>query len=465
MMKRNLGIDLLRGLAIIGMVLAAVIPWTAEFPGWMYHAQVGPPDFKFNPNNPGITWVDLVFPFFLFAMGAAFPLALRKKLDDGAYGTITTGLLRRGALLLFFALALAYLTPDNLTGAPWQNYLTALVTFGSFFLVFMRFEGRNVKRYGLQALGFLVIAVLAYYHSEVLGNTFNKGKSNIIILVLANMAVFGSIAWLLTANSFLLRGAIILAFMGVWFTKDIAGSWTQALWNFHPDIRWFYNFSFLKYLCIVLPGSVLGDLLVQNKEVANRFYTNEEHKKVRLLTLLGLAFVVFHVVTLYTRTLQLNLMGHVLFVVAFFFLLRTDNQGVLAFYKRLVAWGLVLVSVGLFFEPLDGGIKKDPSSFSYWFLTSGLAFIFFIVCDYLTKVFSNNVLVTSIVKNGQNPMIAYCVSAFCITPVFGLLQILPLFDALGAQSPYLGLIRTVVYMVLMVLITNYATNKKWFWRS
>lgn len=100
--KRNYSIDLLRGLAIIGMVLAAVVPWLADWPGWMYHAQVGPPDFKFNPNNPGITWVDLVFPFFLFAMGAAFPLALRNKLESKQYKVMVTGLLRRGLLLVFF---------------------------------------------------------------------------------------------------------------------------------------------------------------------------------------------------------------------------------------------------------------------------------------------------------------------------------------------------------------------------
>lgn len=464
-MKRNYGIDLLRGLAIIGMVLAAVIPWTAQFPGWMYHAQVGPPDFKFNPDNPGITWVDLVFPFFLFAMGAAFPLALRKKLEHRAYGAIVTGLLRRGIMLLFFALALAYLTPDNLTATNWVNYLTALITFGCFFLVFMRFEGSKLKQYGLQVLGFAIVAILVYYHSEVLGNNFNKSKSNIIILVLANMAVFGSICWLLTANNLLLRTVIILVFMGIWFSKDVADSWTRAVWDFHPSIHWFYNFSFLKYLCIVLPGSVLGDLLVKNSNVANRQYTDEEKKKVQILASVGFIFLVFHVVTLYTRSLMLNLSGHALFGLVFYLLLKREQEGVTSFYKTLIGWAFVLVSIGLFFEPLDGGIKKDPSSFSYWFLTSGLAFVFFVVCDYLTKVFPQNVCVTSIVKNGQNPMIAYCVSAFCITPVLGLLHILPLLETLGQQSPYLGLVRTVVYILLMIMMTNFATNRRWFWRS
>lgn len=464
-MNRNYSIDLLRGLAIIGMVLAAVIPWTAGFPGWMYHAQVGPPDFRFNPDNPGITWVDLVFPFFLFAMGAAFPLALRNKLANKQYTVIASGLLRRGVLLVFFAIALAYLTPENLTGPKWLNYLTSLLTFCSFFLIFMRFEGGKIKRYGLQLAGFLVIGVLIYYHSEIIGNTFDKSKNNIIILVLANMAVFGSLVWLLTAKSFLLRVGVIAAFMGVWFTHDVEGSWTATLWDFHPDIKWFYNFSFLKYLCIVLPGSILGDLLVKHRDIANNAYTDEEQQKARLLALLGLGFVAFHVITLYMRLLGLNLVGHTVFGVLFLLFFAKNNSGQFVFYKTLMGWGFALATVALFFEPLDGGIKKDPSSFSYWFLTSGLAFVFYIVCDYLTKRFPKNTIVLSVVKNGQNPMIAYCVSAFCITPVLGLFQVLPVFDTLSRINPYLGLVRTIVYILLVIVITNFATNKKWFWRS
>ena len=79
MEKRAYTVDLLRGLAIVGMVLSGQILWHAELPAWLFHAQVPPPSFRFDPSVPGITWVDLVFPFFLFSMGAAFPLALRRR--------------------------------------------------------------------------------------------------------------------------------------------------------------------------------------------------------------------------------------------------------------------------------------------------------------------------------------------------------------------------------------------------
>jgi predicted acyltransferase len=78
--ERVLALDALRGLSILLMVFASSIPFGVALPSWLYHAQEPPPTNVFNPKLPGITWVDLVFPFFLFTMGAAMPIALSKRL-------------------------------------------------------------------------------------------------------------------------------------------------------------------------------------------------------------------------------------------------------------------------------------------------------------------------------------------------------------------------------------------------
>src|SRR5690606_8065071 len=280
-----------------------------------------------------------------------------------AYVTILQGVLRRGLLLVFFAITLAYLTPGNLTAQPWVNYLTSLVTFLFYFLVFMRFKGSPLRRYCLQAIGFLVIAGLTYYHSEVQGNTFDKSKNNIIILVLANMAVFGSLCWLLTARNFYLRIAILVGFIGVWLTRSIEGSWTSYIWNFHPKLHWFYNFSFLKYLCIVLPGSILGDLIWKNREIFQREFTSSERKATLILGTLSFLFVAFHVLCLYERWITVYLVGHVVFGILFYYFLKDRKEDKVVFYKQLVFCGFMLSTVGLLFVRLDRGIDKDPASF------------------------------------------------------------------------------------------------------
>ena len=80
---RIASIDIIRGIAIVGMVLCANIGFNSGLPAWMFHAQTPPPTYAFNPEVAGITWVDLVFPFFLFPLGAALPFAMRKRLENG----------------------------------------------------------------------------------------------------------------------------------------------------------------------------------------------------------------------------------------------------------------------------------------------------------------------------------------------------------------------------------------------
>jgi predicted acyltransferase len=109
--KRALALDALRGLAILLMVFSGRIPF-GVLPDWMYHAQVPPPEHEFNPNLPGVTWVDLVFPFFLFSMGAAIPLAFTLRMEaDGARWKIILSVFSRGVLLAAFAIYVMHIRP------------------------------------------------------------------------------------------------------------------------------------------------------------------------------------------------------------------------------------------------------------------------------------------------------------------------------------------------------------------
>jgi hypothetical protein len=46
--------------------------------------------------------------------------------------------------------------------------------------------------------------------------------------------------------------------------------------------------------------------------------------------------------------------------------------------KKFWSAGFYLVLLGLFFEAYESGIKKDASTYSYYFVTSGLAFFMLI---------------------------------------------------------------------------------------
>ena len=102
--QRAFALDALRGYAIITMVLSATVA-PEILPGWMYHTQTPPPTHIYNAALSGLTWVDLVFPFFLFAMGAAFPFSIGKKMERGEsrFRMVWDAVLR-GLQLTFFAI-------------------------------------------------------------------------------------------------------------------------------------------------------------------------------------------------------------------------------------------------------------------------------------------------------------------------------------------------------------------------
>jgi predicted acyltransferase len=132
--NRSLALDALRGIAILLMVFSSRIPF-GVLPEWMYHAQVPPPAHVFNPAIPGITWVDLVFPFFLFSMGAAIPLALKARLDRGEpLSSICLSIFKRGALLVFFAIYVKHIQPHVMSAQPGvTEWVLALAGFALLF--------------------------------------------------------------------------------------------------------------------------------------------------------------------------------------------------------------------------------------------------------------------------------------------------------------------------------------------
>jgi predicted acyltransferase len=155
------------------MVLASLLPF-GVLPSWMYHAQSPPPSHQFNPDLPGITWVDTVFPFFIFSMGAAFPLALSRRIANGrSNAQMIWPIIKRGFALLGFAIYNYHMTPSKMVFKS-QNMAWVLGLVG-FFLMFPMW-GRlpwkldkfksNILKYGSWVLAACIISVLKYFQKQ-----------------------------------------------------------------------------------------------------------------------------------------------------------------------------------------------------------------------------------------------------------------------------------------------------------
>lgn len=467
--KRADALDALRGLAILLMILSGNIHFANPLPAWMYHAQVPPPAFVFTPDQPGITWVDLVFPFFLFAMGAAFPFALSRKLDAGvARWKIVLQIILRGILLTGFAIYIQHIKPFAFSADPTTgDWLIGLLGFALLFPLLLRLPRtlKPVARFGIRAAGFLGAAGLLWYITFPDGTGFSLTRSDIIIIVLANVAVFGSLIWLVTRDRVLPRLGVLGILIALRLTQSIDGSWNQWLWHFSP-FPWMYSLYYLQYLFIVLPGTIVGDMVyrwMNSPEEADRLQ-EEPTGQPALVLLLMMLLLAVNVVGLYARMVLVTAIASGVLCAAGALLLARARTAIGILHRALVAWGTYWLVLGFVFEAYEGGIKKDHPTMSYYFVTTGLAIFAFVAFSVVCEQFNKAKYIRIIIENGQNPLIAYIAGSTLVLPLLAVTHLNALLDVLSA-TPWLGFVRGLVFTSLVALVTSFFTKRHMFWRT
>lgn len=258
-------LDALRGYAIITMVLSAMEAFSV-LPRWMYHAQVPPPDHVFDPTIYGITWVDIIFPFFLFSMGAAIPLSLGRQHAKGeSIMKLTWKTVQRWVKLTFFAIFIIHAFPFMLGyEQEWMRYAMPIFFFILLCLMFMPnpfglspYKARAITWSAyLVAVGFMLLQPYAG------GAPFRLTDSDCIMLILANVSLTGSIIYLLTIGHPLRRLALLPFLIALFMAAHTANSWPALL--IHTSwLPWLYLHAYQEYLLIIIPGTVAGEWIAQ----------------------------------------------------------------------------------------------------------------------------------------------------------------------------------------------------------
>ncbi|OUL17814.1 DUF5009 domain-containing protein [Nostoc sp. T09] len=482
-LKRADALDALRGFAILAMVFSGTIRYKI-LPAWMYHAQEPPPTHNFNPQIAGLTWVDVVFPLFLFAMGAAIPLALSRRLTQGwSVARIILYVLKRGLMLGTFAIILQHLRPFTINKNPTQaTWYVAILGFILLFLIFGRWSilGKWSKYGAWLNIGGLIATIALISHFQYGGKGFLLERSDPILIALANMAVFGSLAWLLTRTNLLLR----LGLMGYLIALQLSASsnsWIKDFWTassvriFGYDLNysWIFQFYYLKYLFIIIPGTIIGELLLswiaRNTEsdevVANQHFQTPRFKQRLWLIILSMLMIcLVLLVGLQGRWLWQTTLVSVVISAASWFLFAQPETDIDYLLKQYYQWGVYWLFIGLFFEPFQGGIHKDPSTYSYYFVTTAIAIFILIIFTILIDIFKFKKWLAILIDNGQNPMIAYVAFANFVWPI---LQITGLEDVIIANTttPVMGVIKGILYTLPIALLTSLFTGYKLFWKT
>ena len=488
--KREYSIDALRGLAIIGMVLSGTIVHSTSLPSWMYHIQVGPPDFKFHPEIAGIGWVDLVFPFFLFTMGLAIPFALNGMLNREGDNrvTITKKLVFRAFNLWVFAIMIPHFSPFGLSEELGNfRWLFGLMGFCAFMLTFTKFSKSFFGSKYINALGYVLMVILIVIRSLLFEVPFSIHKNDIIILVLANMALIAAGIWIITRNNWWTRIGILALFLSIWLTANISGSFNAALFQFtslkflgtqFPTLHeWlfqigidtsktiFYSMYFMKYLFIVIPGTIIGDVMYNTFQSNQQLITSEKKQATYLLAIILFSFTIINLIGLYSRQTELTLFITIGLMIVVKLILKKQLCIISNNASIWLRWSFFWLVLGLLLEPFEGGIKKDPATLSYFFVSSGLAglLVFSLKLAFNSMTFKTvfNFLPTV----GKNPMVGYVAVNFLIIPIIGLLGFMEVFENFSRLNGFTNIMRGFILTSAMIIITMLTVRFKLFWKT
>lgn len=386
--ERILSIDIFRGLTIFLMVFVNELAGVSNIPDWMKHVPTG---------EDGMTFVDVVFPAFLFIVGMAIPFAVlsREVKGEGAW-------------------------------AFWGHVLTR--TLGLLVLgVYMVNSGEmnreaNLISYGLWASSLYVAAILIWNRYP---KTTDKKQEQIY--------------WGLR-----LLGVAILIVLYFLFRKGSEGDligMTPSWWGILGLIGWAYLLSTISYMLSdkntgalvgIFVGLLLG-LLVLRAEAINLpsflegLKSQTGHLAHTLVTLSGIICSL------------LLMKGGV-------------KERPLVKIRHMLSLGVVLLVIGYFVQPF-GGISKIAATPSWALFSAASCCLLFPLVYWLVDVKGIKNWASFVRPAGQNPLLTYILPPL----LYAILGYSFIPDLLTSGLP--GFLRAVVFSLLMLWLTKWLTQK------
>ncbi len=182
--ERILSLDVFRGLTILVMVFVNDVSGVKGLPWWTYHIP---------PGENGMTYVDVVYPAFLFIVGMAIPLALGARLRRGeSVLHVWRHILIRTVSLVALGLLIMngrQVSPEE-TGVSYAFWnVTMLVAAILFWNVYPKAEGKkanlfNRLRWG--SLGALIVLLVIYRRVD---------DGAVVWIDPENWSILGGIGW------------------------------------------------------------------------------------------------------------------------------------------------------------------------------------------------------------------------------------------------------------------------------
>ena len=442
-MNRYIPLDLLRGLAIFGMIFSAIIPY-GDLPAWMYHIQNPPPTHQLDISVTGIGWVDFVFPLFIFCMGVSIPLAGRRRLES-LQGSVAKdsksvtqkyiiGVLERFVMLWLFSYLYVFVNYSQDHG--WQSYIATILGFVLLFAIYYVFpeEGKLFKyKSKIRMYGWVAIVTLIVYGYLRFNEEISLNRSGIIIFLLAFLYLFGSLIWYYTRDSYkhrLFAFIVILLFAAGTMPFEL-----QAKLYAIPEISWFFNMEYIYFLLIVIPATYIGDILRQRLS-SDSINGKRESKQEQL-----------------TQKQGESIRKH-------------ETKSGFSLCKREIIIAGAAIIAGLISMAIERGVTKVPCTVSYCLITLGVSILLFLLADKVISGCENSYIVRIFVGAGANPLMSYIAFGSFIMPTMKLTGLIYIYDILYPVGyPWIGVLRAFVFVLLTLAIVAKMSENKIFWRA
>ncbi len=389
--NRLMSIDLFRGLTILTMVFVNDLARVTNIPSWMRHAA---------PDVNGMTFVDVVFPAFLFIVGMSIPYALRNRFNKGE----TLISIIKHIFIRAFGLLLIGVYMVNMESMDWKSliingHIWIILLFLSVILVWNSYPKNdkiNKIYWVLRLTGIILLIFIAVVY---------KGKDGDSIRWMRTSwwGILGLIGWAYLTSSiiYIIFRNQIAALMGMitllilLFLGDAKGSldflgWIKNYIGFGSQIG--------SHSSITLSGIIVSLVLMKDE------YAKTELKKIYWIILFGLG----------------------------------------------------LFAAGYLLYPYFG-ISKNNATPTWCLYSSGISCFIFAFLYWLIDIKKINKWTFFILPTGTNPLLAYIIP-YIVYSLFALLHVNKIL--IYVSDSFVGIIRSLCYTSLILLISNILTHKR-----
>jgi len=260
-LKRTASIDIFRGLNVLLMIFVNNLAEVKGLPWWTYH----------RGDVNGMTYVDMVFPGFLFLMGMSIPLSLEARLARGQskfeiWAHVVARSLSLLVLGLFIANAPQVDASNTRMSAGWWTVLGLI----GIAMAWMRFPGEETRKVLYRTIryaGLVMMAILLVMFRKV------TPQGRAVGLDFSYWEILGLLGW-----AYLLVGAIYLL-VGKRFRILVTVFAAMVALNTASTLDWLrgLNSGLLRWnpfeagLASLTMAGVLASFVITGNTIAPRF--------------------------------------------------------------------------------------------------------------------------------------------------------------------------------------------------